>query len=204
MKLKYIIPLLLVVFAINAQAQTWSTGLSYSMGFGVSNTSDYISKPAFSGFNIEGHKLLKPNISVGLTTGWNVFSEKGNEVVQIQSGAVSGEHGKYLNIFPILVNASYYFTDKRQSKFVPFARAHVGTYYIMQRFDVGVYTFNNDNWHFGIAPEVGFMIAASRDVDILVNSRFNYAFDSGTQLGGNTDNSHSYISLNIGISYYNF
>ncbi len=72
----------------------------------------------------------------------------------------------------------------------------------MQRFDVGVYTFNNDNWHFGFAPELGVTIAASRDVDILINGKYNYAVDSGTRLGGNTDNSYQFITLNVGISYY--
>jgi hypothetical protein len=203
MKLKYII-LLLLAFAINAQAQNNTVaGISWSMGFGVGETSDYIGSPSFSGFTIEGHKFVKQNVSVGLMGGWNVFSEKNNSTVNIGNAALSGEQGRYLNVFPILVNASLYMSNKN-SKFVPFIRAHVGTYYIMQRFDIGVYTFNNYNWHFGIAPELGFNITASPEIDILVNAKYNYAFDSGVRLSGDEDNSYSFFTLNFGISYRNW
>lgn len=200
MKLKYIIIILLFVFAINGQAQYYTAGISYSMGFGVSKTADYIGKASFSGFTVEGHKFLKPNVSVGIETGWNIFNEQSNSVINLGTTAVSGQQGRYLNVFPILVNASYYFKGNN-SKFVPFVRANVGTYYILQRFDIGVYTFNNYNWHFGVAPEAGFMINANRDVDILVNAKYNYAFDSGDRLSGDQDNYHSFITLNVGISY---
>ena len=111
MKLKYLI-LLVLAFAINAQAQNYSTGLTYSMGFGIGSMSDYISNPAWAGFNIEGHRFLKPDVSVGLTTGWNIFSEKGNYTIDLPSASISGEQGRYFNCFPILLNASYYFKSK--------------------------------------------------------------------------------------------
>lgn len=203
MKVKYII-LLLIAFAINAQAQNNNVlGLSYSMGFGVGETSDYIGRPALSGFAIEGHKFLKPNVSVGLLGGWNIFNEKSNSTVNIGNVALSGEQGRYLNVFPVLANASFYIKNK-DSKFVPFIRAHVGTYYIMQRFDIGVYSFNNYNWHFGIAPELGFNITASKEIDVLINARYNYAFDSGSRLNGDEDNSYSFFTLNFGITYRNW
>jgi hypothetical protein len=199
MKLKYII-ILLIAFAINAHAQSYSTGFSYSMGFGVSSMSDYISKPSFTGFSLEFHKFIKPNVTVGLTSGWNIFSQKSNETITLPSGALSGEQARYVNVVPILLNVSYYMKNKT-SKFIPFFRAHVGTYYILQRFDIGVYTLNNYNWHFGVAPEIGFLIKASSTMDILVNSRYNYAFDSGTKLSGNSDNKYQFFSVNFGISY---
>lgn len=199
MKIKYII-LLLLAFAISAQAQYYTAGLTYSMGFGVGKTSDYIGKPAFAGFTIEGHKFLKPNVSIGILTGWNIFNEQSNNTINIGTSAISGQQARYLNVFPILANASFYLKNSR-SKFIPFVRAHVGTYYIMQRFDIGVYSLNNYNWHLGIAPEVGFMINASPEIDVLVNAKYNYAFDSGERLGGDEDNSHSFFSLNIGVSY---
>lgn len=199
MKLKYII-LLLLAFTINSQAQNYTWGMTYSMGLGVGEAHDYISNPAFAGFTLEGHKMIKPYFSIGIIAGWNIFNEKDINSTKVGTVTLTGEQARYLNIFPILANASFYYKNKN-SKFVPFFRAHLGTYYILQRFDIGVYTIDNDNWHLGIAPEVGFMYKVSPEIDILVNGRYNYAFDSGTRFGGDENNDYSFFSINLGICY---
>ena len=199
MKLKYVI-ILLLSFALNTYAQNYTTGVSYSMGFGIGKTYDYINETSFTGFTVEGHKLIKPYFSVGIMTGWNIFSEKSNTTINLGSASISGEQARYWNIIPIMVNASLYYKNSN-SRFTPFVRVHAGTYYIMQRFDIGVYTVNNDNWHFGLAPEVGFMINLSREMDILVNGKYNHAFDSGTRLSGDSNNKNTFFTINLGISY---
>ncbi len=202
MKIKYIIPLLLI-FTLSGHSQKLITGLSYSMGFGIGQTSDYVGRPSWSGLTLEVHQMLKPNVSVGFLTGWNIFSEKTNDIIHLASTDISGEQARYINAFPILVNASYYIKSSKNAKFVPFIRAHAGTYYMMQRFDIGVYTVNNYNWHFGVAPEIGCMIStgSSNKYSILINAKYNYAFDSGTRLSGNEKNDYSFFTLNIGLTF---
>jgi len=197
--IKIILPVMLLT--LSTFSQNFITGFSWSMGFATGKTSDYIGAPSFTGFSIEGHRMLKPNVSVGITTGWNILNEKNNETITIGSSSITGEQGRYLNVIPALLNASYYIKSGKNAKFVPFIRANVGTYYIMQRFDIGVYTANNDNWHFGVAPELGFMVSTSKDINILFNAKYNYAFDSGTSLGGNEKNDYSFVSVNFGITY---
>jgi hypothetical protein len=197
--IKIILPVMLITFT--SFSQNFITGFSWSMGFATGNTADYIGSPSFTGFHIEGHRMLKPNVSVGITTGWNILNEKNNETITVNQTSITGPQGRYLNIIPIFLNASYYFKSNRNAKFVPFIRANVGTYYILQRFDIGVYRFDNDNWHFGVAPELGFMVAASREISVLFNAKYNYAFDSGTRLSGNEKNDYSFATVNIGIAY---
>jgi hypothetical protein len=197
--IKIIIPVMLLT--VNIFSQNTVTGLSWSMGFLTGTPKDYIGKASFTGFTIEGHRFLKPNVSVGLVSGWNVFNEKTNSVVNVNNTAISGEQGRYINVVPILASFSYYIKSSRSAKVVPFFRANVGTYYIMQRFDIGVYTFNNYNWHFGVAPELGLTAAASRNVSILVNGKYNYAFDSGLRLSGDEKNDYAFFTVNLGITY---
>ena len=196
--IKIIIPLML--FAFTAFSQNTLTVLSWSMGFSTGKTSEYVGKPSFSGFSIEGHRFMKPNVSVGLITGWNIMNEKTNESVSINNTTLTGEQGRYLNIIPLLFSASYYIRKNSSATFVPFIRGNIGTYYIMQRFDVGVYTLNNDNWHFGLSPELGFMVKASNKINIIASGRYNYAMDSGTRLSGDEKNDYSFLNANIGLT----
>ncbi len=193
--------LLVMVLSASTFSQNMTAGFSWSMGFTSGKTADYVGTPSFSGFSLETHKFLKPNVSVGITSGWNILNEKNNETINIGNTAISGEQGRYINVVPILLNASYYLKTSKTAKFVPFIRANVGTYYILQRFDIGVYTVNNYNWHLGVAPELGFMIQVNKEIGILTNAKYNYAFDAGTRLGGDEMNDYSFFTLNLGISY---
>jgi hypothetical protein len=201
--MKYIkIVLLVMVLTSSAYSQNTLIGFSWSMGFTTGKTTDFVGAPSFTGFSFESHKFFKPNVSFGITTGWNILSEKNSDLIHLSSGTdISGAQGRYINVFPVLLNASYYIKSSRNAKFVPFLRAHAGTYYIMQRFDIGAYTLNNYNWHFGVAPEVGFMYKVGREMNILANARYNYAFDSGTRLGGDDKNDYAFFSVNLGIAY---
>jgi hypothetical protein len=195
--IKIIIPLML--FAFTAFSQNTITGFSWSMGFGSGKTADFVSSPSFTGFSAEGHRFMNQNVSIGLSTGWNILNEQNNESITVENTTITGEQGRYINIIPVLFSASYYVRSSKKASFVPFIRANVGTYYIMQRFDIGVYTLNNDHLHFGVAPELGFMFRASDKVNILTNAKYNYAFDAGQRLGGDETNDYAFYSVNLGV-----
>ena len=83
-----------------------------------------------------------------------------------------------------------------------FIGLNAGMYYILQRLDVGVYRLDNDNWHFGMAPEAGIIIPFDGDnTAFYVGARYNYAFDSGTTLGGNENNFYSFYEINLGFAF---
>ena len=81
-----------------------------------------------------------------------------------------------------MVTAHYYFGNKEQLWF--FAGAGVGTYYVIQRFDVGVFAFEEDNWHFGLYPELGVQIPLQQDSNLFVSGRYNLRFFGGSRSPG--------------------
>ena len=66
---------------------------------------------------------------------------------------------------------------------------------------MGVYRIDNDNWHFGLAPEAGLIIPLDGDASLDLGARYNYAFDSGTALGGAENNFYSFWEINIGFAF---
>ncbi len=180
-------------------AQRYMTVLTYNTALPTGNTGDFISEYSWRGFAIEGRRFVQKNLSIGINLGWNIFDEKNGETIHLDNGAVSGTQIRYLNSFPIMVNAHYYFGNRRS--FRGFLGLNVGTYAINQRFDIGIWTVNNNNWHFGVAPEIGFIIPAGRQTSVIFSVKYNYAFSSGTPLNGGDSNDHSYIGFNLGLAF---
>ena len=203
MKIKYIIALL-VFFTYTSFAQEILTNVTWNIGIPVSRMNQYTTDVTYSGFTLSGRRFLNKENSVGLMTGWNVFNEKSYDPINVQSdngsGVISGTQVRSVNVFPILVGLHHYYGNKREMR--AFVGLNVGTYYILQRLDIGVYRIDNDNWHFGIAPEAGLIIPFSGDeTAFYLGGRYNYAFDSGTALSGAENNFYSYYEINLGLSF---
>jgi len=191
------------LFAATAMAQDAAmTGATWNIGLATGRMSDFLSEPSFGGFGIEGRRFLSDDFSVGASFSWNYWSEMTGDIIPLKHGALSGTQIRYVNSIPLLLNA-HYFIGGRRDQFRPFLGVNVGTYYITQRLDMGVYTLQNDNWHFGLAPEAGFLIEMSRGTYLMATGRYNYAFDAGDTMAGASKNDLSYWGINIGFMWMN-
>jgi outer membrane protein W len=204
MKLLTAMMMLLLVLAGTATAQEEVTALNWHLGFPTGRMADFTNETSFSGFGFEFRKFVNREVSIGGSFSWNLWSELTDEVIPFGkgdvTGAVSGTQIRYINAFPMYLNAHYYFAEKG-SDFRPYAGLNAGVNYIRQRLEIGVWAFDNDNWHFAMAPEFGFLLDVSREGTINASARYNYAFDSGKTLGGKDDNSFTYWGVQIGFAW---
>lgn len=205
MKIKNII-IAMLFLSISLSAQQFLGVVSYSMGLSNGNTSDYIGDFSFRGFQFEGRTFTNRNFTFGGSFGWNVFDSQSSDIIHLENGDdasdIQGTQVRYINSFPIMANGHYYFL-KRRDPIRPFIGLNVGLYYITQRFQLGIYQKENNNWHFGFAPEAGLLIPVG-NVAIMANAKYNYALSAGKPLGSGTDNSQSYMSFNIGLVFMGY
>jgi hypothetical protein len=173
-------------------------GIHYSTGFTLGDTKNFIDEYSWRGFNLEYKKFLSQNIIAGFTTGWNIFDEKRDkDTIILESGAITGTQIRYFNAFPVMASFEYYLGNKR-SNIRPYLGVNVGTYYIIQRLEVGVFQVEEDNWHFGLAPVVGILIPTDY-IFLQLSARYNYAAEAGESIGKEAWD-FSYMTFNIGIS----
>lgn len=198
-----IITIALLFMSISISAQQFLGVASYSTALGTGNTGDFISDFSYKGFQFEGRTFTNRNWTFGGSFGWNIFDAKLSELIHVEDGNeaadIQGTQLRYINSFPIMVNGHYYFL-KRRDPVRPFLGMNVGLYYINQRFELGIYQVEENNWHFGFAPEAGVLIPVG-DISIMLNVKYNYALSAGKPIGGGTDNSHSYLTFNIGLVF---
>ena len=189
------ITILMVLAGISASAQGSMFGMSYQMALPVGTTADFISTFSGRGFGIDYKGYVSPDVTVGGSVGWNVFYEAKPEATYFLDGgntAVTGQQWRYINSFPFLLTVDYFLGDYGDPRI--FVGGGVGAYRIYERTDMGIYTIEPREWHFGIAPEVGVAVPMNRDAYFLGSLRFNYAFASGS-----IDNV-SYLGVNLGFA----
>ena len=171
----------ILVFALSADAQAQGPfffGFTYNVSVPTNNTSDFSGSGAsFRGVTMEGRKLVNANVSVGFEAGWQVFNEETSGTIGFGNADVTGDQFRYTNSFPLLVNAHYYLGQRGGVR--PYLGAGVGTYIIERRLEIGLVAFQETNWHFGVAPEVGVAFPLGWRAAGLINVRWNYAAASG-------------------------
>ncbi len=196
--------LLSLVFVSASYAQfggdTYSA-FTYNMGLPTADTKDFANAYSWRGIGLEFRKFSqsKSNTSFGLSLGWNVFHEETNETITIANGrgAATGNQDRTINIFPLMVGVQVYGGEEGR------ARPYVGLYgpgfVVAQRLDIGVFSFQDDGWNWGLAPEVGMLVPiGGGGTNLLLNVRYNYAFE------GYGRGPYSYIGFNVGFAWSSY
>lgn len=190
--MKYISVILLVVmmsFAANAQSSFF--GMTYDVSIPIGDTEEAFSGAQWRGFGIDGRWYSNKNLSFGFAWDWNVFHNVVLETVELESGAVTGNQNRTLNAFPFLATGQYYFG---KSGIQPYFGLGVGAYYVKRQFDIGILSTNTNTWHFGVAPEIGFLFPMDMGFNILLKLRYNYAMEAGDS------KAVSYFGINVGFA----
>ena len=194
----FIVTILILLVAVNAFGQK-ITAIHYNISLPDQDMSNFIDETSWLGVGFDGRWFVNPDLPVtlGLSLGWQVFDTEQSGTIVFESGALTGNQNRYVNSFPMMLTGHYYFGDK--DRLWMFAGLGVGTYYIMQRFEVGVFAVEANNWHFGLYPELGVQIPL-QEADLFVSGRYNMALAAGESLTGDAKE-YDYWGINIGVAY---
>lgn len=188
---------LATVMAITTQAQEWdwATSVHYSVGIPTGDLKDFTDNISARGAIFEARSFQSDQFSIGFSIGWQVFKDRLEGTFSREGQDVTGTQVRYVNTLPIMVTGHYYLGDPGSVR--PYLGAGLGTLRSLQRTDVGLFTVNNNNWHFGFYPEVGVFIPVSFDMGINVAAKYNYG------LGASDSFDYSYLALSVGFTWLN-
>jgi outer membrane protein W len=186
---------LLMFGSTYAQKEQWYGAFTYSVSIPTGDTKALVEEISWRGIGLDYRYMIDRTYSVGLNFGWNVLYERSTRTTQTENGAVTATSDRTLNAFPIMANIHYYFGERKSIR--PYVGLNAGGYVMNQRFEIGVYAWEDDSWEWGIAPEAGVVIPVERDFGIMLNGKYNYAL-TGEDVFGTTIN-HSYWQVNAGF-----
>lgn len=191
---KFILSLILLGTISNMSAQS-VTNLSYSIGFPSGEFSDYISDVSFRGFSFSYSKFVKPQVAVGITTGWNVFySDLPYDTYTEGTASLSGKQYRTNNSVPVLGTVNYYF--KQDDKINTYAGLGLGIVYNRRNTDMYIYTIEQESWNFALQPEIGLEFKVDPKIALTVAGKYCYGFESGE-----INHPVSYFAINLGVSF---
>jgi len=188
---------------LNPLPSYWS--YTYDISVPLGETADFVSAASFRGFSIEGRSFIKSNLSIGGSIGWHVFYEEVRDEVinfslntdeQVISGAVSGVQYRYINAFPILFNADYYFGDINTDEIIPFVGLGAGTSIVSRRLELGIVGLTETSWRLAVSPELGATFKVGPRNHLIVSGQYMYNFKN------DPEPSTSYLSFGIGFTSY--
>jgi hypothetical protein len=190
-----------LVFISTGHAQFWGdsySAVTYNMGLPVGDTKDFTSPYSWRGIGLEFRKMNSANTSIGLSLGWNVFHEETNETIEFVevSGHVTGNQDRSINAFPLMVGFQYYLGQDGGAR--PYLGLSGPGFYMIERLDIGVVSLQDDGWNWGVAPEIGFLVPLQSGATLLLNARYNYAFE------GYGRGPYSYIGFNVGFAWSSY
>ena len=165
-------------------------GVSYNVSYPTGNTNDFIDKISFRGMGLHARKYLNTDNSVGGSVSWNVFALKETGTWDDGGRTLTGTQMRDINAVPIYVNYFHYFGDELGWRFL--VGLNAGTMYVDQRVDVGIFRFDENQWQFAFAPEIGFMMPYDAFLGF-VDLRYNVSLEAGEVEG------QSYLELIIGF-----
>lgn len=193
--MKYILTLLAAILISGVSYSQGIYILDYTMSFGVGETGDYINKASFRGFTFEGREFVSENVSLGGVFTWSTFYEKlTDESFTEDDMTITGTQYRYLNAFPILFQAHYYLSTEDDKPWI-YLGCGTGAYKMIQRTDVGIWTLEDNKWHFGVSPEVGLYYPISGSTGINISLKYNYVLKTSETMD------YSWFGLNVGIAW---
>jgi outer membrane protein len=200
MKKIFITAVLLIGLVMNSNAQSfWA--INWDISKGVGDTGDFIGNVNVRGASLDGRVFINDNIAIGGHLGWSTLYEKLTDQPPFEVeedgiiGDISGTQLHYLNSFPLLVTAHYYFES---GKIKPYAGIGLGGVWTEQRTDVGLRSFQTDSFGFGVQPEVGVFIPVGLNSSGL-NLAMKYLYGTSA---GDLD-SLGIFTFSIGFAFMN-
>ncbi|HSM07083.1 MAG TPA: outer membrane beta-barrel protein [Longimicrobiales bacterium] len=160
----------------SAQQGDWIWDFQYSTVLGAGDTGDFAGDFSWRGVTVDVRKVMSPSLSIGLETGWHVMDEEFSGTLQLPSGAITGTSFQYVNSIPVLLTGEYQFQTGGELQ--PFAGAGIGTYWIENRTEAGVFAVDDSNWHFGLMGEAGIAFLRPNDTAFTFTARYNWAFET--------------------------
>jgi hypothetical protein len=180
-----------------ATAQEWFGVATWQVSFPTGDTQTFTDEVSFRGVGLDFRRTLRGGTAANVMMAWNVFHERTDGTLEIESGAVTGSQDRYINSLPVMVGLHQYFGSRRST------RVHVGVngggYVLVQTFRIGVAEFEEDTWEWGLAPEAGVTVPIQTAAWFEVNARYQWSPTPSSLTGNDVD--LTYFQINVGFMW---
>ena len=172
-------------------------GFAYTPVLPVGNTKDFSGDFSWRGVTMEGRKVVKPNVTVGFSLGWQVMNSETDSVVGFEGSEagvdVQGFQIRTINSFPLLATAHYYMGQRGGLR--PYAGAGAGISYLESRVNLGGVIIEDNGWPITLAGELGAAFPMGWRSAGFLFARFYW------QAASSSMQSQTYLAFGAGVAW---
>ncbi len=198
-KVKKTIAILIILFAsasfIFGQSKTrWE--LEWNISTATGDLGDWVDPTSFRGIEFGGSYEFETGFVAGASIGYAAFfKETERMTVEFDNGALTAKQFRDIYNYHIMAEGGYVFLN--ESLIRPYVKAGIGTFFTEQQLTIGLLYFDEDNWDFGMRPEIGaYYLNERASIGATVNAKFNYTPNYGNEL-----DSFHYLSFGVGFLF---
>jgi len=188
--------------AVETAAQNGLTSLTYNVSSATGDMAKFVDDTSWLGVQIKGSYFKTENMAFTFSFGWQVFDESNHDTIALSfdqaDGDVSGFQTRYVNAFPVLAGVQYFLGESRALR--PYVGLEAGFNYIIQRFDMGLWSLKEQRFLVAVAPEIGVIVPAGFNSYLVVAGRYDHAFKAGSYVTQEKFD-FTYMSLKVGIAW---
>jgi outer membrane protein W len=171
-----------------------NTSLLYSVGVPMGALKDHTPSMSWRGVTFEWQKFINPDVSVGVNLAYSVFYDyMGYGSYSRDAATLTGHQYRYNNLFPMAVNGQYHFNAVSSNPIKPYIGLGIGTIYDLRNTDMGLWTVEEENWHFMVSPEVGLIY----DLNMVTGIKFSVRYDNAFK----TSDADAFGNLNLNLGF---
>ncbi|NEU09584.1 outer membrane beta-barrel protein [Flavihumibacter sp. R14] len=166
---------------------------------GLPSNGDFLSETSWRGGTLDYRRMIKPNLSVGISASWNSFEEYIPPTTYQKpdgTGAVTSDLIRTFYTVPITATVHYY---KPATGVTPYVGLGLGTQYSDERHFANIYQFSAESWGFVVKPEVGLIKQFNSDIGAFLNVSYNYN-TVGSEIFNDQD-SWQHFAFTLGLAF---
>jgi len=197
-----ILVVLLTIYTSNYAQSAGPDKFSIAWEVGIPSN-DFMSATSYSGGRIEYQRMIKPNMSVGISGSWNSFSEYVPKTTYQKpdgSGAITTDIVNEVYSVPLTLNVKYYMREGKGNTLIPYVGIGLGGQYSAQAKYFNIYGIEDNNWGFVARPELGVLFSFNRNSALFLSGVYNYAAIKSDFFG---NESLDHIAVSLGFVFSN-
>ncbi len=197
MKLKHIVIVFFFIGFANIASAQYSFSVEYNYStLGSKDLNEFIKKDSWRGMDFEFQYMLKPQVSIGLLTGYQHFYEKRPRATYTNgSSAFNAVTWRYFKDVPLLITSKYYF---KGSGLKPYLGAGIGLSFSKQEIQIGDYLASENSTNFGLMAEGGLQYDFNQNFGLMFNTKYHYRPYNSDEF---STNNIGYLTVGLGLVF---
>ncbi len=175
---KIIFTTLCILGCVSLSKAQSNFAVNYIVAIPTGDVEEFVNKTSFRGASLDYSYELDSQFEIGASFSWqNYHKDIGYTTVQEGTQTLTSYRENYISNLNFYATATYFFTSSSK-ELRPYFSLGVGAMHNTYENYVGFYIINQQEWQFGLQPQIGLRKEINYGIAAQMSVRYNYGFET--------------------------